>query len=158
MQEQAQELVDDWWSSVFGVADEALWRSATVRPHSARLGLYDGFFISWRDGGVHVSLPKSCTRDTVDALRSTAPFLLQQEGFGRAFATDRSLQLIGPATHGYLDRDPGPDPQVREVPVEEVAVLRDQVSADEWQESGFADTTLVSFGWHENGGCSPPPT
>ncbi len=151
MQKQTEVLVDDWWAAVFGVADDALWRSVTVGPHSDRLGDYAGFFVSWRNGGVHVSLPSSCPLDAVEMLTSTAPVLLQQEGFWRAFATARSLALIGPATHAYLDVDPGPEPEVRRVGAEEVSSLRGRVSDGEWQESGLAEATPVSFGWYEDG-------
>lgn len=151
VRKQAGVLVDDWWATVFGVSADALWRSVTVRPHGDRLGHYSGIFAAWREGGVHVSLPTSCPGDTVDELTSTAPILLQQEEFWRAFAAARSLRLIGPATHAYLDGDPGPDPQVRLVPAEAIAVLQPQVSADEWEESGFAEDTLVNFGWYDEG-------
>ena len=151
MQELAAKLVDEWWASVLGVTDDMLWRTVTVRRHSARLGHYAGVFAAWRDGGVHVSLPVACPVDADHALGSTAPLLLQQEGFWRKLASDRAATLVGPAAHTYLDGDPGPDPQVRRIEGAEVAVLRDQVSADEWQESGFADPTLVSFGWYDDG-------
>ena len=151
MQKQTEVLVGDWWASVFGVAGDALWRSVTLRPHTDRLGEYAGFFVSWRGGGVHVSLPSSCPLDAVEALASTAPALLQQEGFWRTFATARSMTLIGPSTHAYLDVDPGLDPEVRQVGVEEISSLRERVSAEEWQEAGFAEATPVSFGWYEDG-------
>jgi hypothetical protein len=52
------------WRNVFDVGD-ALWsRVSVLHPHGV-LGDHDGWYVAWRDNGVHVSAPSSATADEV---------------------------------------------------------------------------------------------
>ena len=151
MQRETQELVDAWWADLFGINHDEVWRAVTVQPH-ALLDDYTGFFIAWRGDGVHVSLPVTVDDDTPRTLARSTIDVLQSPEFWASVAETAHGRLIGPATHHYLDLDPGPDPDVVSIGVDEVAVLREAVSAEEWEESGFADDDVeLVFGLHEDG-------
>jgi len=151
VQRESQEFVDAWWADLFGINHDEVWRAVTVQPH-ARLGDYPGFFTAWRGDGVHVSLPATVDDDTPRTLARSTIDVLQSPEFWASFADTAQGRLIGPATHHYLDLDPGPDTDVVPIAVDEVSALREAVSAEEWEESGLADDDVeLVFGLHEDG-------
>lgn len=134
--------VDAWWANLMGVAPEQLWRSVTASRHTL-LGDYTGWFVSWRASGAHVSAPATASRDLLDELAATDREDVSTEVFWSDFAARVGGELVGPATHHYLDVDPGPDPGVVAVEVATAATLRDLVTPGEWWESGFADEDVT---------------
>lgn len=144
MRTETEELVEDSWASLFDVDRAELWNRVTVRPHQL-LGDYPGWFVAWRHDGVHVSVPAGPHDEVVEALLRESPDRLRDLDHWRQLADGLGLRVIGPATHHYLDRDPGPSPTVTEVPVSETARLRSTVTQEEWQEAGM-DDGLVAFG------------
>ncbi|QIG42311.1 GNAT family N-acetyltransferase [Nocardioides anomalus] len=150
MDERTQQRVDAWWRALFEVGDE-LWSAVTVRhPHSALLGDYEGWYVAWRDAGVHVSAPTSAAADEIASLRDEPALALQDAAFWAAFAHQRGLDVIGPGVHRYLDVDPGVGHGVREASPHELRRLLARVpEADAW-ESGLDDRLdepgVVAFG------------
>jgi RimJ/RimL family protein N-acetyltransferase len=59
--------------------------------------------------------------------------------------------VIGPSTHHYLDEDPGTPATVARIEPSELGPMREAVTPDEWEESGFADDAPVWFGCHADG-------
>jgi hypothetical protein len=136
MQERTRREVEQWWRDVFDVRD-ALWSKVTVRHPDGLLGDYAGWYVAWRDAGVHVSAPLSADANDVASLSHEAALALQAVGFWHAFAQQRGLTVIGPGVHRYLDEDPGPTDGVERVDPLELLALRDLVDDDDWDESGF---------------------
>ena len=138
MQPWNAQLVDRWWADLFGAAPAELWQAPTVRPHSV-LGDYPGWFVAWRDRGVHVSAPAGTREETLSALLTTTPQTLASSEFWASLAERHGLVVRGPATHHFLDVDPGADTavEVDEVDPDEVDALRDLVGADDWEESAL---------------------
>jgi GNAT superfamily N-acetyltransferase len=143
MRDRTRREIEQWWSDVFDVR-EALWSNVTVRHPHGLLGDYAGWYVAWRDTGVHVSAPSSAQADEVASLAREAPLSLQAVEFWHAFAHQRGLTVIGPGVHHYLDEDPGPAHGVERVDPGALLVLRDLVSADDWDESGFDDALTES--------------
>lgn len=137
-------FVDDWWSELFGVTGVDLWDATTVRRHGL-LADYTGWLVAWRHDGVHVSAPASADDATLERLASTDVEALSTQGFWSTFADSVSGRLIGPATHHYLDVDPGADPAVAQVEPVEAEQLRPLVSDEEWWEAGFQDDVTHAF-------------
>ena len=131
-------LVDQWWADLLGAASAELWQAPTVRPHSA-LGDYPGWFVAWRGRGVHVSAPPGTREETLSALLTTPAETLASADFWVSLADRHGLVVRGPATHHFLDVDPGADPArgVDQVDPAEVDALRDLVDADDWDESAL---------------------
>jgi hypothetical protein len=151
VQEQTQDHVDQWWADLFGINADEVWHALTVQPH-ARLGDYEGYFVAWRADGVHVSLPDTTDDDVPRRLAKASLDVLQSTEFWQSFAGSVDARLIGPATHHYLDLDPGPDPDVSIVDAADVGALRRLVTDEEWEESGFGDDDVeLVFGLHEDG-------
>ncbi len=150
MKPATEDFVDDWWASTFDVTRDDLWRAVSVRPHQA-LGDYPGWFVAWRNGGVHVSVPAGTHDGLVEALAAEAPARLQDPTYWQDFADRQGLCVIGPGTHHYLDDDLGPSPGVVEIPVADARLLRSAVTDDEWQEAGMNDDVLVAFGAYVDG-------
>ncbi len=148
MRDHTRRDVEQWWRDVFGVRD-ALWSDVTVLHPHGHLGDYDGWYVAWRDRGVHVSAPSSADADEVASLAGEAPLALQSVEFWHEFARQRGLVVIGPGVHRYLDDDPGPVDGVRVVARDSLRALRDEVSEHDWWESGFDDAlsepTAVAF-------------
>ena len=107
MRSDTRRQVESFWCDLFGIAEDRLWREVTVAHPHGRLGDYEGWYVAWREHGVHVSAPSSADAEDVASLRAASPVELQQPEFWHAFARQRSLRVIGPATHHYLDEDPG---------------------------------------------------
>jgi|SRR4051794_5247659 RimJ/RimL family protein N-acetyltransferase len=148
MKESTREDIEHWWRELFDVDDE-LWSSVTVvHPHS-QLGDYEGWYVAWRKGGVHVSAPANADVDDVASLSDEPAVLLQDTTFWHAFANRRGLEVIGPGVHRYLDDDPGPPRDVHEVDPASLFALRDQVDELDWWESSFddalAEATTMAF-------------
>ncbi len=97
MREVTRREVETFWRDLFGVPAEQLWRQVTVQHPHSRLGSYEGWYVAWRDRGVHVSAPSSADAADVASLAEASPLELQDPAFWRAFATQRSLRVIGPA-------------------------------------------------------------
>lgn len=144
--------VEQWWRRLFGV-DDALWSSVTVLHPHRELGDYEGWYVAWRDAGVHVSAPASAHVDDVASLTNERVTTLQDASFWNAFADARALEVIGPSTHFYLDEDPGPADGVVDLTDKELTRLRATVRPEEWDEGGMADEPLppVRFGIIEDG-------
>jgi GNAT superfamily N-acetyltransferase len=130
--------IEAFWRDLFGVTETQVWREVSVRPHGL-LGDYEGWYVAWREQGVHVSAPSSADAADVASLTATSPVELQDPGFWQVFARQRSLRMIGPATHHYLDEDPGVPADVEQVDPVRLTLLRDRATADEWAESGIPD-------------------
>ena len=64
---------------------------------------------------------------------------LQDPLFWRAFALQRGRRVVGPATHHYLDEDPGVPEDVEQVDPVRLTLLRDAVSVEAWDESGIPE-------------------
>ncbi len=143
MRDRTRHEVEQWWRDVFDVRD-ALWSNVTVLHPHGLLGDYEGWYVAWRDTGVHVSAPSSAEADEVASLANESPHSLQAVEFWHAFARQRGLTVIGPGVHRYLDQDPGPAPGVELVDPGALLALRDRVAADDWDESGFEDALVES--------------
>lgn len=145
-----EQFVEDWWASLFAVDRAELWRGVTARPHQL-LGDYPGWFVAWRDDGVHVSVPDGPHDEIVEALSAESSARLQDPSYWHGFADRHLLHVVGPGVHHYLDEDPGPSLEVMEIPVAEVGKLRTTATDDEWQEAGMDDDILVAFGAYVDG-------
>lgn len=145
-----EEFVDNWWASLFEVTRADLWHGVTAHQHRV-LGNYAGWFVAWRGDGVHVSVPAGPHNELVDGLTTESPDELQDPAYWQDFADRQGLRVIGPGTHHYLDRDPGPSPAAVEIPVAETRRLRSAVTEEEWQEAGLDDDVLVAFGAYVDG-------
>lgn len=143
MRERTRRQVEQWWRDVFDTHD-SLWSGVTVQHPHGLLGDYAGWYVAWRDAGVHVSAPSSADADEVASLSREAVLSLQAVEFWHAFAKQRGLTVIGPGVHRYLDEDPGPSDGVERVDPRELLALRDVVDADDWDESGFEDALAES--------------
>ena len=139
MREGTRREVEAFWRDLFGVSEDGLWREVTVAHPHRRLGDYEGWYVAWREHGVHVSAPSSADAEDVASLRDVSPAELQQPEFWQAFARQRSLQVIGPATHHYLDEDPGVPDDVEQVDPVRLTLLRGATSAADWKESGLPE-------------------
>jgi hypothetical protein len=73
---------------------------------------------------------------------------LQTPEFWSAFARSLGRDVIGPSTHHYLDEDPGTPATVARIEPSELGAMREAVTPDEWEESGFAEDAAVWFGCH----------
>ena len=51
-----------------------------LHPHGM-LGDYEGWYVAWRDGGVHVSAPSLAAAEEVASLRDETPISLQAAEF-----------------------------------------------------------------------------
>jgi len=138
MKQSTRAEVEQSWRGLLGV-DDALWSSVTVLHPHGQLGDYEGWYVAWRDSGVHISAPSSAEATEVASLRDTIVGELQQPEFWHAFAQQHGLVVIGPGVHRYLDVDPGASDEVREVDPRELRSLCDQVHAEDWWESSFDD-------------------
>jgi GNAT superfamily N-acetyltransferase len=147
---ESREQADAWWRLLLGVGDE-LWSTVTVLHPHERLGSYEGWYVAWREAGVHISAPATAAAADVASLADQPFAELQQPGFWHGFATRRGLQVRGPSTHAYLDVDPGPSDRVTSISVTELSELRAAVGDDDWEESGFADDPPLAFVLREDG-------
>jgi GNAT superfamily N-acetyltransferase len=149
MRDRTRREVEQWWRDVFEVHD-ALWSKVTVRHPHGLLGDYTGWYVAWRDAGVHVSAPSNAGADEVASVSREGPLALQSVEFWHAFAQQRGLTVVGPGVHRYLDEDPGPTDGVQRIDPKELLALRDLVDEDDWDESGFedalAESGAVAFG------------
>lgn len=151
VQRQTEEYLHQWWADRFTIERPAVWASVSARPHGM-LGDYPGFFVAWRDTGVHVSLPAGVDPGVERELAGHAVKDLQQPEFWHDFAAVRGLEVIGPSTHLYLDVDPGAGSGVTTPTEDELASLRARTGDDDWRESGFADAPVDrTFGLHHDG-------
>jgi GNAT superfamily N-acetyltransferase len=138
MKQSTQADIEQSWRDLLGV-DDALWSSVTVLHPHGQLGDYAGWYVAWRETGLHVSAPSSAHATEVAALRDTSATELQRPEFWQAFAQRRGLVVIGPGVHHYLDVDPGTSDDVREVDPGALRVLCDLVDPEDWWESSFDD-------------------
>lgn len=138
MRAETEAEVEAFWRDLFGLEVDELWQDVTVRPHEG-LGDYAGWYVAWRADGVHVSCPSTAAALDAASLATASPAELQQPEFWQDFATQRSLTLVGPATHHYLDEDPGVPDDVEQVDPVRLTLLRDAVDPEDWQESGLPE-------------------
>ena len=151
MREESREQADAWWRVLLGVGDE-LWSEVTVQHPHGRLGGYEGWYVAWREAGVHISAPSSAAADEVASLAGQPGRELQQPAFWHAFARQRGLEVRGPSLHAYLDVDPGPSDRVTTAAsVDDLADLEAEVDPADWEESGFADRPPLVFVVAEGG-------
>jgi GNAT superfamily N-acetyltransferase len=139
MRETTRRDVETFWRDLFGLAEDQLWRQVTVQHPHTRLGDYEGWYVAWRAQGVHVSAPASADAADIASVVAASPGELQEPAFWQAFASQRSLQVLGPARHHYLDEDPGVPHDVEQVDPVRLTLLRDRTTADEWEESGIPE-------------------
>jgi GNAT superfamily N-acetyltransferase len=129
--------VEAWWRELFDLHDTELWSTVTVLHPHGTLGDYEGWYVAWREHGVHVSAPSTAATNEVASLRDATPVELRTVAFWQAFAEQRGLEVIGPGVHRYLDKDPGPAADVREVDPSDLRALAEVVDLDDLWESGF---------------------
>lgn len=139
MLEDTLRQVETDWRDLFDIDAAQLWREVTVTRPRGRLGDYEGWYVAWRGHGVHVSAPSSAGTEEVALLAGAQPEELRQPAFWQAFAQQRGLRVIGPATHHYLDVDPGVPDDVEQVDPVRLTALRDAVSPADWEESGLPE-------------------
>jgi GNAT superfamily N-acetyltransferase len=136
MKQSTRAAVERSWRAVFGVDDE-LWSRITVAHSRGELADYAGWYVAWRDDGVHVSAPSTAGASELASLRDTSLLELQSPQFWHAFARERGLEVIGPGVHRYLDEDPGQAAGVCEVSPSALGPLTDRVELADLWESGF---------------------
>lgn len=119
--------LDDYYANMFGIDEASLWQGVTVRTHSGRLQGYEGYYVAWRSDGVHVSMPSSGDSAVTRSLSTETVDTMQNPDFWQTFAVDRGLQVIGPSTHAYLDRDPGEVGGVKRPRDDDLRSLREAV-------------------------------
>jgi GNAT superfamily N-acetyltransferase len=139
MREATLRDIETFWRGLFGLAEDQLWRQVTVQHPHTRLGDYDGWYVAWRARGVHVSAPASADSDDIASLLTASPGELQEPAFWQEFAHQRSLRVVGPAVHHYLDEDPGVPPDVEQVDPVRLTLLRTAATPEEWEESGVPE-------------------
>lgn len=132
------DTLNDRYAALFGVDADALWNSATARPHTSFDGDV-GYYVAWRRNGVHVSRPHSDDFLTSDRLSVEAVEDLQNLDYWQRFAAVRDLQVVGLSTHSYLDTDPDPDSVVETIDSAALEELQALVPQEEWNESGWSD-------------------
>jgi hypothetical protein len=151
VRESTESVLGDYYAALFGIDRRDLWRGVTARTHSERLAGYEGYYVASRPGGVHVSAPVSAEREVLHALDSAPVDVVQSPAFWEQFAARRSLRLIGPSTHSYLDVDPGPVEGVVRVNDGDLRSLLGSVDEAELAESGWNDEPTHAFGLYEDG-------
>ncbi len=141
----------DYYAHLFGIDSRDLWGGVTTRPHSDQLDGYEGYYVASRDSGVHVSVPPSAGPEVMDELVSVPLNELQTQVFWEQFAARKSLRVIGPGTHSYLDVAPGPVEGVVRVNDSGLRALLECVDEADLVESGWNDSPPYTFGLHEDG-------
>ncbi len=139
MREATLRDIETFWRDLFGLAADQLWRQATVQHPHSRLGAYEGWYVAWKAHGVHVSAPASADADDVATLLAMSPSELQNPAFWQEFAHRRSLRVVGPAVHHYLDDDPGVPADVEQVDPVRLTLLRNRATPQEWEDSGVPE-------------------
>lgn len=76
---------------------------------------------------------------------------MQCGAFWEEFAARRSLRVVGPSTHCYLDVDPGPVEGVVRVDAGGLRSLLNRVDEADLAESGWNDDPAHTFGLYEDG-------
>jgi GNAT superfamily N-acetyltransferase len=150
VRDESREQADAWWRVLLGVGDE-LWSEVTVLHPHGRLGSFDGWYVAWRESGVHISAPSCAAAADIASLTEQPGPELQQPAFWHAFARQRGLRLRGPALHSYLDVDPGPSDRVSTASAADLSELEAEVDPADWEESGFADSPPLVFTLTEDG-------
>ncbi len=136
MREPTLSALTDYYAHLFGIDPRDLWRGVTARTHGEQLDGYEGYYVATRSTGIHVSTPASAGPEVRDEL-AAAPFSeVQSLAFWERFAARRSLRVIGPSTHSYLDVDPGPTEGVARVNSGGLLSLLERVEEAEVAESG----------------------
>ena len=138
MRESTRSDVENFWCDMFDLDHDELWHDITVRPHT-RLGSYPGWYVAWSGDGVHISAPPTAAASDAAALANESPVDLRRVEFWHAFALQRSMQVVGPSIHHYLDEDPGVPDDVEQVDPIRLTLLRDAVSVEDWDECGIQD-------------------
>lgn len=151
--------VEQFWRDLFGLEVDELWQDVTVRPHEG-LDDYEGWYVAWRADGVHVSCPATAAAVDAASLASTSHVDLQDPEFWQAFATQRSLRVVGPAVHHYLDDDPGVPEGVEQVDPARLTLLRAATSIEDWDESGLPEAiaahSVALAAWGATGEAARP--
>jgi GNAT superfamily N-acetyltransferase len=128
--------VERWWRSQLGVGDE-LWTTCTVQRRTGGEEDDRGWFVAWRQDGVHVVAPTAVAAERASSLRQLSAAELRRPELWRALARDLGAELVGPNVYRYLDQDPGPAPGVREVAPSQLHGLGMGVEPEDLWESGF---------------------
>ena len=151
MREPTLSALRTYYAHLFGIDSQDLWRGVTVRTHGERLDGYEGYYVASRGDGVHVSVPTSADPEVMHELASFPVDALQTPAFWEQFAAQRSLRVIGPSTHSYLDVDPGLVDEVVPVNDGDLESLLRQVDEAVSAESGWDDDPPYTFGLREDG-------
>lgn len=141
--------LNDYYSHLFNVEPTALWRRVTVGPHGENLKDYEGYYVVWRADAVHVSTPQPGV-SMGHTLSTTTVKTMQNPAFWQEFAWSQGLQVFGPATHAYLDDDPGPVDGVTRLSEADLASFPQLTDEADWAESGWNDRPPHMFGLYEH--------
>lgn len=144
-------ILNDYYACLFGINTADLWQGVTARTHGTQLKDFDGYYVASRGSGVHVSMPASAGQEVLRALTGQSASAVQSMGCWDEFAATRSLRVIGPSTHAYLDADPGTVDDVVSVTEQDLASLRGLVDEADWAESGWNDQPAHTFGLYQDG-------
>ena len=97
-------------------------------------------FVVERHDHVQVSLPDWVTAAHVRELEQEPPAVLASREFWATWSPTSDMVVLGPAVHAFTDREPDVASSTDDVvllTVEDLATLQDDVTDDEWEESGF---------------------
>jgi len=151
MREPTLSALADYYAYLFGIDRRDLWGGVTARTHGEQLDGYEGDYVAYRGTGVHVSAPASAGPEVRDELAAAPLSEVQSLAFWERFAARRSLRVIGPSTHSYLDVDPGPAEGVTRVNSGGLLSLLERVEEADLAESGWNDEPPHTFGLYEDG-------
>jgi RimJ/RimL family protein N-acetyltransferase len=132
--------VASWWSDLFGAPLTTLWRAPVTLGMHAGLGDYPGVFVVERHGHVQVSLPDWVTDADVRELERELPAVLASREFWATWSPTTDMTVLGPAVHAFTDREPdvvASTEDVEQVTADDLSTLRDAVTDEDWEESGF---------------------
>lgn len=137
--------VDDFWRGVFGERSSGVEAGcAVIVGHGESLGDYAGLYCVLRHRTVVVSAPGHLLRTVAEWHPSVETVMDAQ------WWNDRlpGWSVLGPSVHSFLDRAdlpvaPAGEAVAQTAGSDQLQRLRDRVTKEEWQESGFAGSDLA---------------